>query len=63
MKYEVNVTEFPDNTKSTKFKHYKEIIEIPNEQIKDELICTFCGFSLYPKCKEWCHNFSYPKKM
>lgn len=59
MKYEVKVTEFPDDNKSTEFKTYKKIVNIPNENVRKELICTFCGFSLYPDCKEKCHNFDY----
>lgn len=31
--------------------------EIPDDQVREEDICTICGFPDYPNCKKTCHNF------
>ncbi len=44
------------------FKEYTRTDIIPDEDVRDNIICTTCGFSTYPECKKTCHNFSESKQ-
>lgn len=31
--------------------------EYPDEKVRDCDMCTSCGFTAYPECKEWCNSW------
>ena len=48
-----------DGSWTTVIKEFEE--EIPDLG-RDKLICNKCGWSSYPKCKEWCKVIKPNKK-
>ncbi len=31
--------------------------EFTDDQVRDCDMCTCCGFTAYPECKEWCNSW------
>jgi hypothetical protein len=29
---------------------------IPDDKVRHNLFCTYCGLSVYPECREWCEK-------
>ncbi len=52
-----DVIELPDK-KGGKIKRYTEEREYPEEGKRHSDLCVVCGFSTYPKCREWCQHES-----
>lgn len=58
MKIKIRVSDFvEDEDGGYSVKHYIEVREVPDDQIREDEICTICGFPDYPQCKKTCHNF------
>lgn len=38
------------------FREYTRTETIDDSKKRHKLLCTMCGFSTYPKCREWCPN-------
>lgn len=39
-------------------RHRTEEREVPYTEGREDEICCVCGFSEYPECKSFCHNFN-----
>lgn len=37
-------------------------VEFPDSEGRHDDLCVVCGFSTYPKCREWCPQKGYNKK-
>ena len=57
MKMEIKGFEVVEDESGKHIEHSTEILEIPDDQVRDEDICTICGSPIYPECKKICHNF------
>ncbi|MBQ3432087.1 MAG: hypothetical protein IJG23_04815 [Clostridia bacterium] len=58
MKIKIRVSDFvEDEDGGYSVKHYIEEREVPDDQVREDEICTICGFPDYPQCKKTCHNF------
>lgn len=54
---EIQVSDWVEDENGGHMEHYIEKKEIPDDQVREDEICTICGFPDYPNCKETCHNF------
>ena len=61
MDIHVKGIEFVETEDGGYFNEYTRIDKIPDEEVRDNIICTVCGVSAYPECKKTCHNFADEK--
>lgn len=57
MKMEIHGIEVVEDENGKHIVESTEFLDIPDDQVREEDICTICGFPDYPECKKTCHNF------
>ena len=55
MQIEVTQVDIIETKDGVEFKHTPTMMETRAEG-RHSMICNICGFSTYPKCREWCNN-------